>query len=262
MPDISFPASIATPASTIDDVIHQLTAIVEWSKQSNSRIGYFAALYRKVTAQVQNGVEEGLYDDGPRMECLVVIFANRYIHACHMYQTNQMPTRSWVRAFVETKRWWPIVMQHLLMSMNAHINLDLGIATAETVPPEELPNMKGDFDKINHVLASLMGDAQNELAQIWPLLGLMNRHLGNVETVIINFSMGKARDAAWSFAETLSYLSTEQRQQEITNKDKKIALFSNVIAHPGFTASFISKIIRLGERGTIRQLIETLERIF
>jgi hypothetical protein len=259
MPDTSFPASIATPASTIDDVIHQLTAIVEWSKQSNSRIGYFAALYRKVTIQVKNGIEEGFFDDGPRMECLDVIFANRYIHACYLYQTNQTPTRSWVRAFDETKRWWPIVLQHLLMGMNAHINLDLGIAAAETVPSEELPNLKGDFDKINHVLASLVGDVQDELAQIWPLLGLMNRYLGNAETVIFNFSMGKARDAAWSFADTLSYLSTEQRQQEIANKDKKIALFSNVIAHPGFTDSFINKIIRLGERGTFRQRIEILE---
>ena len=259
MPDTSFPASIATPASTIDDVIHQLTAIVEWSKQSNSRIGYFAALYRKVTIQVKKGIAEGFYDDGPRMECLDVIFANRYIHACYLYQTNQVPTRSWVRAFDETKCWWPIVLQHLLMGMNAHINLDLGIAAAETVPSEELPNLKGDFDKINQVLASLVGDVQDELTQIWPLLGLMNRYLGKEETVIINFSMGKARDAAWSFAETLSYLSTDQRQQEIAYKDEKIALFSNVIAHPGFTASFINKIIRLGERGTIRQRIEILE---
>ncbi len=52
------------------------------------------------------------------------------------------------------------------MGMNAYINLDLGIAAAETVPSEELPDLKGDFDKINHVLASLVGDVQNELAQI------------------------------------------------------------------------------------------------
>jgi len=45
----SFPASISTPATSIDEVITQLTAIIEWSKQNDSRIGYFAALYRKVT---------------------------------------------------------------------------------------------------------------------------------------------------------------------------------------------------------------------
>ncbi len=259
MSDARFPASIAVSAKTIDDVVHQLITIIEWSKQNNSRIGYFAALYRKVIFQTKKGIEQGFFDDGSRMTHLVVIFANRYLHACYQYQTGQTPTQSWVRAFDETKHWWPIVLQHLLMGMNAHINLDLGIAVAETVSHEELPSLKGDFDKINQTLAGLVGGVQSELAEIWPSLGLLNRYLGSVETTIINFSMEKARDAAWLFAETLSPLSTEQRRQEIAEKDKVIALFSNVISHPDFTGSLVNKIIRLGERGTIRQHIEILE---
>ncbi len=137
----SFPASISTPATSIDEVIAQLTAIIEWSKQNNSRIGYFAALYRKVTIQVKKGITDNFFDDGPRMERLDIIFANRYIHACYQYQTEQTPTQSWVRAFNETEHWWPIVLQHLLIGMNAHINLDLGLAAAETVPPGELPGL-------------------------------------------------------------------------------------------------------------------------
>ena len=82
---------------------------------------------------------------------------------------------------------------------------------------------------------------------------------GAGKTTIINFSMEKARDAAWLFAKTLSPLSTEQHQQEIAGKDTGIALFSNVISHPGFAGSLVNKIIRLGERGTIRQRIEILE---
>ena len=259
MSDKGFPASIATPADTIDDVINQLTAIVEWSKESNSRMGYFAALYRKVTIRVKKGIEDGFFDDGPRMERLDVIFANRYIHACYQYQTGQKPTESWVRAFDATEDWWPIVLQHLLIGMNAHINLDLGIAAAETVPPEQLPNLKGDFEKINQVLADLVGGVKDELAEIWPILGIMNRYLGNVETAIINFSMEKARDAAWSFAEELSPLTGEQRNKAIEEKDEMFALFSNVIMQPGFTLSIVLKIVRLGERGTIRERIGILE---
>lgn len=255
----SFPASIAIPATTIDDVIAQLTAIVEWSKQNNSRIGYFAALYRKVTIQVKKGIQENYFDDGPRMERLDVIFANRYIQACHQYLSGQTPTQSWVRAFDATQQWWPIVLQHLLLGMNAHINLDLGIAAVETVSPEDLPKLKGDFEKINQVLASLVGNVQSELAEIWPVLKLLNRYLGSVQTAIINFSMEKARDAAWSFAEQLAPLDESQRQQAIIEKDEMMALFSNVISHPGTTGTIIIGIIRLGERGTTRQRIEILE---
>ena len=98
----NFPNSIAVPATTIDDVIQQLTAIVEWSKQNNSRMGYFAALYRKVTIQVKKGIQENYFDNGPRMERLDVIFANRHIQTCYQYQTGQTPTQSWVRAFNAT----------------------------------------------------------------------------------------------------------------------------------------------------------------
>lgn len=254
-----FPASIATPAKTIDDVINQLTEIVEWAKENDSRMGYFAALYRKVTIQVKKGIEEGSFDDGPRMERLDVIFANRYIHALYQNQTGQTPTQSWVRAFDATDRWWPIVLQHLLMGMNAHINLDLGIAAAETVPPDQLQDLKGDFEKINQVLASLVGGVQNELAEIWPVLGILNRYLGSVEKAIINFSMERARDAAWSFAEELSPLTGDARDKAIDEKDAMFAVFSDVIMQPGFTLSLVLKVIRLGERGTIRERIEILE---
>lgn len=255
----NFPASISTPVTSSDEVVQKLSALVEWSKQNNSRLGYFAALYRKITIQAKKGIADNLFDDGPRMERLIIIFASRYTHACYQYQTGQMPTQSWVRAFDENQHWWPIVLQHLLMSMNAHINLDLGIAVAEAVPAGQLSNFKNDFDKINQVLASQVEGVQIELAAIWPILRLLNPYLGNVQTAIINFSMEKARDAAWSFAESLSPLPREQRQQAIVNKDEAVALFSNVISHPGFIKSGVTKIIRLGERGDIRQHIEILE---
>jgi hypothetical protein len=111
------------------------------------------------------------------------------------------------------------------------------------MPTGELADLKGDFDKINGVLAGLVGDVQNELAEIWSILGLLNRFLGSVEKIIINFSMKKARDTAWSFAEKLSPLSEEQRQQAIIEKDEMIALFSNVISHPGFYGSLINLAI-------------------
>ncbi len=258
MVDKNFPASIAIPAKTIDEVIDQLTDIVEWSKANSSRQGYFAALYRKVTIQVKKGIQDGIFDDGARMERLDVIFANRYIHACYQYQSSRRPTLSWVRAFDATEHWWPIVLQHLLMGMNAHINLDLGIAAAETVPPEDLQHLKGDFDKINQVLASLVGGVQDELAEIWPVFGILSRFLGNVQTAIINFSMENARDGAWSFAEALSPLTGEVREQAIAEKDAMFAAFSDVIMHPGLTLSIVLKIIRLGELGTVPGRIRIL----
>jgi Family of unknown function (DUF5995) len=70
-----------------------------------------------------------------------------------------------------------------------------------------LKNLKGDFNNISGVLASLVGGVQDEFTEIWPVLGILSRYLGHVQEFIINFSMEKARDAAWSFAEELSPLT-------------------------------------------------------
>ena len=46
------------PAKNIDEVIARLTGIVDVSRREPGRLGYFAALYRKVTISVKQGVFE------------------------------------------------------------------------------------------------------------------------------------------------------------------------------------------------------------
>ena len=86
-----------------------------------------------------------MFDDGERMERLDVIFANFYIDAFEQYQNNQVITRSWKFAFETSERWWPIVLQHLLLGMNAHINLDLGVAAARTSPGDAIQELENEL---------------------------------------------------------------------------------------------------------------------
>ena len=251
------------PADTIDEVVERLTEIVEWSRAANSRLGYFAALYRKVTVKVREGIADGFFDEGDRMERLDVIFANRYLEAFEDHREGRPTTDAWTYAFRVADQWWPIVLQHLLLGMNAHINLDLGIASARTVPAGDLHRLQGDFVKINQILASLVGEVQNELAQIWLFLRVLNRHLGGVEDAIINFSMEKARDHAWSVAERLAPLdeSGQAREalSEIAALDAEVALFARAIRHPGILAGTVTRLVRVGERGSVGRTIQILE---
>jgi len=244
---------------TIDQVIDQLKEIIEWSRTTKSRLGYFAALYRKVTIKVKEGIVENFFDDGERMERLDVIFANRYLSAVEAYRNNAQPTNCWKYSFQVAKQQWPIVLQHLLLGMNAHINLDLGIAAARTAPSTELPSLHNDFNRINKILTELVADVQNDLAQIWSILRFMNRYLGNIETAIINFSMEKARNNAWSVAERLAPLTESAQKVEIAKLDAEVAEFARVIRHPGVIGSTVSRLIRLGERGSIPKKIDILE---
>ena len=243
---------------TIDQVIQQLDDIVDRTKRENCRLGYFAALYRKVTLKVKAGIREGFFEDGERMERLDVIFANRYLEAFEQHQKNIPPTQSWQLAFETAKHWWPIVLQHLLLGMNAHINLDLGIAAARTSPGDAVHGLKNDFNKINEILAALVDGVENELAQIWPVLGLLDYTAGKTDEVLINFNMKIARDHAWQVAEKLAPLEQTHQMSAIKELDNRIAVFGRVILHPGFVISTVNKIIRLGERGTIGHIIDLL----
>src|ERR1700675_963940 len=151
------------PAATIDEVIHRLDDIVARSIRNRSRLGYFAALYRKVTAKVREGIAEGRFDDGPRMERLDVAFANRYLTALSQFEQGGRPGPCWLASFKAAAAWRPIILQQLLLGMNAHLNFDLGIAAAEIAPRDELPSLEHDFNEINTILAGLVAEVQAEI---------------------------------------------------------------------------------------------------
>ena len=104
-----------------------------------------------------------------------------------------------------------------------------------------------------------MDEVQNELAQIWLFLRVLNRHLGSVEDAIINFSMAKARDRAWSVAERLAPLDESGQASKIAALDAEVALFARVMRHPGILGGTVTRLVRVGERGSVGRTIQILE---
>ena len=52
----------------IDTVITQLEQVVQWSEQNDNRIGYFAALYLRVTNAIRSKIGTGFFDDDAIIE--------------------------------------------------------------------------------------------------------------------------------------------------------------------------------------------------
>ena len=244
---------------SIEEIIDRLSQIIVQTRAENSPLGYFAALYRKVTQQVKFDIDDGRFEDNARMERLDVIFANRYLAAYDAFRAGRTPTQAWAYSFAAAQQWWPIVLQHLLLGMNAHINLDLGIAAARVAPGKQLDDLKDDFERINSVLAGLVEEVQSELARIWPLLRILNRNLGSADDILIGFSMEKARDAAWEVARQLAPLDQEEQERKILLLDDRVAVFGRIIRHPGVFANWATRMVRLGEQGTVASRIAILE---
>lgn len=248
-----------TQATTIDEVIAMLEDIITQSKTDESPLGYFAALYQKVTIKVKEGIANNFFEDGARMEKLDVIFANRYLEAYYSYQQGNAVTQSWQRAFEMASRYWPIVLQHLLIGMNAHINLDLGIAAAEVSRGHNIEDLKNDFNKINEVLSSLVHEVQNDLAAIWHALRWILKLSGKIDDLITDFSMQLARDGAWKFAQKLAALPDNEWGDAIKTRDEAVVRIARIVSHPGLVPNILLGIVRLGERGSVPQKIAHMQ---
>ena len=59
--------------------------------------------------------------------------------------------------------------------MNAHINLDLGIAAAEVAPGASIHALEQDFNLINEILCEMVDDVQDRLGKIWPAMRMIDR---------------------------------------------------------------------------------------
>ncbi len=246
------------PAESIEAVLVRLDEILERSKDERSRLGYFAALYRRVTAEVKRRIDADFFDDNDRMRSLDVIFANRYLEAYDRDRAGESITDSWRTTFDMASDVWPIVLQHLLVGMNAHINLDLGVAAAFAAPGAALPALRTDFNRINEVLQELTESVYEGLGTIWPLLRVLKGRLGTFDSEVLNFSMTTARDGAWRFAQRLNAFDTSRHVELIRARDVDIARISKLVQHPGVVASTVTKIIRVGERQSIPDIISIL----
>lgn len=242
---------------TIEEVISALDKIIAESEQNNDPAGYFAALYRKVTIKVKEGIASGFFDDALRMEQLDIVFASRYLNAYEAFRKNQPVTESWRKAFELSDKYWPIVLQHLLMGMNAHINLDLGIAAVEVSKGKNLADLETDFNKINEILSSLVHEVQGNLSAVWPALKYILKWSGKVDDYLVDFSMKLARNGAWKFANQYSLVS-EKKELEIVQRDVKIAGIVNVILKPGWLATIVLRIIRITEFGSVADKIRKM----
>jgi hypothetical protein len=245
-------------AETIDDVIRALDGIIDWAWNEESRLGYFAALYRRVTRAVKDGIANHQFQNGPLMERLDVNFAGRYLEAFEQFRSGKQPTASWQIAFRAAHWWRPIVVQHVLAGINAHINLDLGIAAAVTAPGDQLPGLQADFDQINGVLAGLVGTVEKEIATVSPLVGLLEKLSLKTDSAIIDFSLDEARKFAWSHAVKMAPMLPVEMQAAIGSLDVEASKWGHMVVSPPWLVKMELVPIRVAESGDVRRVLDVL----
>ena len=238
----------------LDDVINDLDVIIDRAIQDRSAIGIFPAMYRAVTVGVQEAVRVGFFDHNEAMEQLSIVFADRYLDAYTAMRHDRAVTEAWRVSFaaaVEPKR--RMVVQHLLSGMTAHINLDLGVATA-SVAGADPDSMYVDFFRVNQMLYEQVNGYQEMLNAVSSRMGWIDRIGGTLDERLARIGIGGARERAWNLA--IDLIDNPDRSDEIISaRDHETAHLEALILDGVVRARTISRLIASTEPTDVRVVI-------
>jgi hypothetical protein len=233
-------------AQTVDELRHI-------ALQARDAAGYFPALYVRVTGEIAAGIRNQRFDDGERMERLVDAFAGYYIRA---RQGHKPVPRCWQAAWDVAADRELLIVQHLLLGINAHVNHDLAQAIVEVAPRYGgLEAMRDDFDLVNDVLARTLTGVIRDLDRVsrWASEAMM---LGGGQ--LFNFSLRVARSQAWGAAERLYPLDEAGRREYLRELDRLVSILAYLVTRPVFPLGLAVRLARWFEHQDPRAVTRTL----
>ena len=246
-------------ATSIPEVLAQQQAIIEWAILHQSRVGYFAVLYQKMTLAVQQAIVAAQFEDNCRMEKLIIHFANYYLQAWNGYLQKRPICNAWHNVLDACENKQLIVLQHLILGINTHINLDLAKAAVQTSPGESLHDLKNDFEKINDIIATLAQQVQTGLEKIWWPLKLLTDITNNRHKAVLNFSISNARKTSWANAMALSLVQGAMKENHILLMEKMVIAITKKMISPGGLTVFLLKPVLWMEPKEVSKVMYILQ---
>ena len=244
---------------TIDDAIAAMDGLIDRALDTGDPRGYFTCVYRCVTAAVRDGIRAGLFDDCERMERFDVAFARLYLDAVAGYDDGSEISRSWRVVFEAPST--ALALQHVMTGMNAHINLDLGIAAADVQRGTPVGDLRADFERLNDVLAAMVDRMQDALTHTAPWTAVADRWGGRFDELVSGWSIEYARSRAWAFAEQLATAqSREEHQALVAARDARVAAIGARILDPPLPLGWVTGVAAGRERPDLRSVMDVLLR--
>jgi len=225
-------ANASVNVKPIENAIAELDAVIEWARSEGSPVGYFATLYRLVTRTIHDTVARGDYfDDDARMVTFDVRFAGRYLAAYKAWRDGEPTTEAWAIALEATKDTDVTLMQHLMLGINAHMNLDLPVVAASLAAHGSLASLHADFLRINEILGSLVPPFEEAVGKVSPRLAKIESFAPKLEGKLFDFGLIIGRDVAWHDAESVVEAGQNGHDARVESLDASVARLGAEFRH-------------------------------
>ena len=199
---------------SIQPVIDHMNAIAQGLPEADG-VARFNHLYLAVTREVAAQASAGQFEDPESLALLDVVFADLYFSAYEASTAGKRVPRAWRPLFEARHKKRVAPLQFAFAGMNAHINHDLVLAIVETCRRRRISVKRDsafhrDYVAVNKLLERVEDRIKTEF--LTGELHIADEALGRLDDVLAMWSIGRARDAAWNGAETLSHLPKFARE--------------------------------------------------
>jgi hypothetical protein len=223
------------------------------AQSCNDAAGYFPALYSRVTTHIADSIDAHEFADGDRMNNFATEFASRYVRA---WKQEIPRARCWQASWDVAGDGGLLIVQQLLLGINAHVNYDLPQAAAEIADETgDLAGVHADFDAVNDVLAKVSVGVLAELDLLSHWTSVVAA-LGGGRA--FNFSLREARAQAWSSAERLHALDDHQQRDYVADLDELVSVLAYLITRPPIPVAVFAFLARFLEQHDPRRVITGL----
>lgn len=234
MPENNLP--LAGPYQSIEDVMAGLSMLEQAFVERRDRRGVFVSAYIQITGELIQRIGDGRFDDDEWLSSYVVAFAELYRHALATYEQGDLEAvpKPWRAAFDAALDGSSVIIQDLILGINAHINHDLPLALLRVSIDPDRPSRYRDHTSVNDALQAATNIVQERLSEIYaPALGFLDLAGGEADEVLTNFSFAKARDNAWMFGTVLVDAAGEEETESIRQRlNDQAAVLSRLILRP------------------------------
>jgi hypothetical protein len=207
------------------------TELRQMALAATDATGYFAALYSQVTTRIGEAVKNGTFHDPAEMDAFACSFASFFTGA---FDQGSPRPRCWQAAWDVASDGSLLIVQQLLLAINAHVNHDLPFAVVAAADQRgDVESIRPDFDAVNDVLAATYVDVQRELGTVSTLTSTA-ASLGGGR--LFNFSLVVARRQAWDAALRIYPLGPADRQQYEKDLDQLVCVLAYLITKPPLAA--------------------------
>jgi hypothetical protein len=208
-------------------VIEELRAV---ALAADDASGHFPAMYARVTERVHLAVSSGRFDDADGMIRFARAFADRYLHP--RAGRSAVPA-CWQAAWDVSGDSSLLVVQHLLLGINAHVNHDLALAVVEVADADgDLASIRPDFDAVNDTLAAVYDDLLGDLDRVSRWVNVVASAGGGR---VFNFSLRRARAQAWAAAARMHPLVHAERTRYAAELDRLVSVLAFLVTRPPLT---------------------------